>query len=543
MDVRELTGFPLIDSPERAASWPSGPTFRATNPATGLPLEPAFREADGALVDRAARMAATAFRVESAASTGVDSRAKTAGLLEAIAGSIESLGPALLARASEETALPIARFEGERARTIGQLRQFAALVREGSWVDAILDSGDPTRAPIPKPDLRRALQPIGPVAVFGASNFPLAFGVAGGDTAAALAAGNPVIAKGHPLHPGTNELVARAIVQAVRAAGFPDGWFSLLQGSTPALSLALVEHPAIEAVGFTGSLAVGRTLFDAAGRRPRPIPVYAEMGSANPLVILPGALSARGDTIARDLAASVTLGVGQFCTKPGLVFLLAPEAKAASAWLARFGETLQATSMGAMLSRGMRDRFCRAADERPSLAGVTELTAAAPAGDADGSSALRARAFATDIRSFLATPSLHEEMFGPGVLVVTVATLPELEVCLEAVGGALTGTLHADATDAPTLVTGVADALARRVGRLVWNGYPTGVEVAPAMMHGGPYPATTHAGSTSVGTTSIRRFARPLCFQNTPQALLPLALRDGNPLGIVRQLDGVLDRP
>ena len=504
--------------------------FRAVNPATGAELAPEFREADQALVDRALVAAEAAF--PACARTSPADRAR---LLRGIADRITALGPALLERAHQETALPPARLESERGRTVGQLRMFAALLEEGSWVEAIIDRGDPLRAPAPKPDLRRMLVPLGPVAVFAASNFPLAFSVAGGDTASALAAGCPVVCKAHPAHPGTAELVARAIGAAARGAGRPAGVFSLLHGWSHDVGLAMVRHPLTRAVGFTGSLRAGRALFDAAAVRPEPILVYAEMGSVNPVFLLPSALAHRAEAIAEGLAQSITLGVGQFCTNPGVVLAIRGEGfdRLRLALAGRIGTAGAGVMLYDRLSRSYAAGLARAQGR-----GATPLAAVAPdAGPTRAGPAL----LATDAAAFLADARLREEIFGPASLLVTAADGAELLRVAEALEGQLTASIHG--TEADLLAHApLVEVLRRKAGRLIFNGFPTGVEVGHAMQHGGPYPASTDARSTSVGATAILRFVRPVCYQDFPDAALPPALRNRNALGIWRRVNGELTK-
>ncbi|WP_437713038.1 aldehyde dehydrogenase (NADP(+)) [Sorangium sp. So ce448] len=488
--------------------------FFAHNAATGEQLG-AYRDATAAEIDAAARAAVAA--APAFAGLAPEIRAR---FLETAADELMALGDPLIQTAHRETGLPVARLEGERARTTGQLRLFAAVAREGSWVDARIDPALPDRKPLPRPDVRRMLRPIGPVAVFGASNFPLAFSVAGGDTASALAAGNPVVVKAHPAHPGTSDLAASALRSAVQKAGLPAGVFGMVHGASPEVSLALVRHEAIQAVGFTGSTRAGRALCDAAAARPRPIPVFAEMSSINPLVVLPGALRERRDAIAEGLASSCSLGVGQFCTKPGLVLGLAsPEWDAFSRSVA---DRARAVTPGVMLHAGIQQSFDRSVRE---LKGVEWLT---------DTGARVARVSAAD---FAREPHLAHEIFGPYTLLVTASDRGELLQLLGALEGQLTATLHGTADDLAA-AQDLVDVLSRVAGRLVFNGYPTGVEVSHAMHHGGPYPASSDARFTSVGTAAIFRFARPVCYQSCPTALLPLELRDENPLGISRLVDG-----
>ncbi len=501
-------------------------TFQAVNPATGQVLEPCFAEAIFAEVDQAAQ----AVRHAQLAVRELDPR-WPAHLLDVIALQIEELGDGLLEHAEAETALSRARLIGERARTCSQLRMFADIVREGSWVEAVIDTADPARQPLPKPDLRRMLVPRGPVAVFGASNFPFAFGACGGDTASALASGNPVLVKGHPSHPGTSELFAAAIGKALDKCNLPTGLFALLQGRQHELSASLVQHPLVQAVGFTGSHTAGRALFDLATQRETPIPVFAEMGSVNPIIILPAAIRERAEQIAKDLAASIVLGGGQFCTKPGIVLVVADEG---SPIIDLITQEIQSAPPATMLNRAIRDSFAERIATIASTRDVETLVVGQSSAYAGQSSAL----FIASAEVFLREPRLHSEAFGPGSLIVRCKTTDVAIECIESLDGNLTGTVHIGAGDDPALAKSIIRALEGNVGRVVVNGYPTGVEVGRAIMHGGPYPATTDSSTTSVGAAGIRRFVRPVAYQNTPQALLPLALRDDNPLGISRMING-----
>jgi alpha-ketoglutaric semialdehyde dehydrogenase len=518
-----LTGLHLIGGRWQA----SQQRFDATNPATGQTLTPGFSEATKPQADSAVEEAAKAFE---AMLQHPDPR-WPAALLDRVAGNIMELGDALLERAEAETALPRPRLVGERARTVGQLKMFADFVRDGSWVDATIDTADPNRQPMPKPDVRRMLRPRGPVVVFGASNFPFAFSTLGGDTASALAGGNPVIIKGHPSHPGTSEMFASAILGALESLDLPRGLFGLLQGRSYELSGWLVQHPAITAVGFTGSQKAGRALFDLAAKRPTPIPVYAEMGSLNPLVLTPAAIKERGEAIAKDLAGSILLGGGQFCTKPGLVLVPAD----AKPFVDSLSKNLAAASPVTMLNRGLRDSFLARVKEWSHVPGVTARATSAASGYASVSPSL----FQTSSDTFLREPRLREEAFGPAALVVEFKDVDDARRIVESVGGSLTGTVHTGSTDN---VSPLLHALETVVGRLIINGYPTGVEVTHAMVHGGPYPATTDPNSTSVGTAAIKRFVRMVAYQNVPDELLPAALKNGNPLAIVRMVNGKATR-
>jgi len=492
-----------------------------------------FEEATVADVNRAFEAAEAAF--EEFRRLPAERRA---GFLEAIAEEIEALGDELLSAANSETALPIAeRLIGERGRTMNQLKLFAALIREGSWVSARIDRAIPDRKPAPKPDIRRMLIPIGPVAVFSASNFPLAFSVAGGDSASALAAGCPVVLKAHPAHPATSELTAAAIVRAAKKTGIPPGVFSLLQSSRNEIAIEVVRHPLAKAVAFTGSLRAGRALFDAAARRPDPIPVYAEMGSSNPVFLLPGALKERGETIAQGMAASVSLGGGQFCTSPGLSFGIDDE------YLTRFSEKLSELMRQAitptMLHAGIAHSYEDAVGRWSKIDGVHTLRSTST-GDANKQQA-RPALFSTTVDTFERHPELGDELFGPSTLMVRCGSPEDLNAVARRLEGHLTATVHGTAEDL-VQYAGLVSILERKVGRLIFNGFPTGVEVCPSMQHGGPYPATTDSRTTSVGTDAILRFARPLAYQNFPESSLPLELQNQNPRGIWRLIDGRLSK-
>jgi NADP-dependent aldehyde dehydrogenase len=507
-------------------------TFRAANPATGRRLAPEFHEATREEVDRAANAAHAA--APALRKSPPHARAK---LLRAMAEQIMALGDALVMRVIEETALPRPRIEMERGRTCNQLKLFADVVEEGSWVDARIDHAQPDRQPIPKPDCRRMLIAIGPVVVFGASNFPLAFSVAGGDTASALAAGCPVICKGHPAHPGTGELVGRACDAAVKQCGLPPGTFSLIQGAGTDVGVWLVTHPAVKAVGFTGSQGGGRALFDHAARRPEPIPVYAEMGSTNPVFILPGALKERAETIAQGFVGSVTLGVGQFCTKPGMLFV--PDDPAGHLLIEKSAALLEAAAPGTMLHEGIRAGFRAGAAKLAAVPGVT--TRLSPRNVEGPGCAQRAMMFCTTVRHLLDRPEIGEEVFGPATIAVTTKSREEVLAAASALQGHLTATIHGTPQDLKEW-SDLVDVLQTKVGRIIFNGWPTGVEVTHAMHHGGPYPATTDCRVTSVGTAAILRWARPVCWQNFPNDALPPELQDDNPRKIWRRVEGQLTR-
>jgi alpha-ketoglutaric semialdehyde dehydrogenase len=503
-------------------------TLRAIDAVTRADLEPEFGLGGSAEVDRAALLAQAAFDTYRA--TTPEARA---AFLEAIAQNILDLGDELINRAHQESALPIARLQGERGRTVGQLRMFAQVVRSGHHLTATIDPAQPERKPAARVDLRLAKIPLGPVAVFGASNFPLAFSVAGGDTASALAAGAPVIVKAHSAHLGTSELVGQAIQKAVTDAGLPEGVFSLLIGAGRQLGEALVAHPAIKAVGFTGSRQGGLALVRIANARPEPIPVYAEMSSINPVFLLPAALAARAEKIGQDFVDSLTMGVGQFCTNPGLVVALdSPD-------LERFrkaaAEAVTKKGSATMLTPGIFEAYEKGVTALRGEAGVTPLGEGVQA--EAGTWGARPSLFATDASTFLASPALQDEIFGPSSLVIVARNVDELIAIAEHVEGQLTATLQIEAGD-DEIARRLLPVLERKVGRILANGFPTGVEVGYAMVHGGPFPATSNAAFTSVGASAIDRFLRPVAYQDLPDRLLPPALQDANPLNLWRLRDG-----
>jgi 2,5-dioxopentanoate dehydrogenase len=500
-----LTGKHLI-----AGDWVLGEATFRSSPAQGEALE--FSVGTPAHVDRAVRGAEAAF-----AAFGQTSREERAVFLERIADEIEARGPEITAIGTGETGLPAARLDGERGRTTGQLRLFAAHIRKGDYLDRRHDAALPDRKPLPRPDLKLVQRPIGPVAVFGASNFPLAFSTAGGDTASALAAGCPVVVKGHSAHPGTAEIVAQAIAAAIAALGLHPGIFSLIQGGRRDVGEALVQHPLIRAVGFTGSLAGGRALFDLCVRRPDPIPFFGELGSVNPTFLLPAALKARGGQIAAGWVGSLTQGAGQFCTNPGLVIAIdGPEIdafeRAAAAGLAGVAAQTMLTDGIAQAYRDGQARISAA----PGVTALVETESTARQANPN--------LYSVPSDAFRQTHALGEEVFGPLGLVVRARDEADLLALAAGVEGQLTCTLHLDAADHP-LAQRLLPVLERKAGRILANGFPTGVEVADAMVHGGPYPASTNFGATSVGTLSIRRWLRPVCYQNIPDDLLPADLR------------------
>lgn len=501
------------------------PCAQAVNPATGESLTPPYFGATPEEVDKALGLAAAAFP-SYANLTGKE----RAGFLRAIATHIEASVEHIAARGPQETGLPEARMRGETARTTGQLRMFAALIEEGSWVDARIERAQPDRTPVPKPDLRSMLRPLGPVAVFCASNFPLAFSVAGGDTAAALAAGCPVVVIAHASHPGVAEIIATAVIKAAHETGMPEGVFSLLYGGGRTVGQAVVKHPAIQAVGFTGSRAAGLALMATAAARPQPIPVYAEMSSVNPLVILPGALARGEAALAEAYYGSLTLGMGQFCTNPGLVFL--PDDQG-DAFLSRLAELLEAGNPGTMLNAAICQAYADATGGFESVPGVRVLARCkAAAGHGQGAPVV----FTAAIADFLKHHTLQGEMFGPAALIVR-GSLTEIKQAVAGLEGQLTASFFGSEEELAAHAD-LAQLLQQRAGRLIFNGFPTGVEVCSSMVHGGPFPATSDGRSTSVGTMAIHRFCRPVAWQAFPQAGLPAELRDDNPLAIRRMENG-----
>ncbi|WP_200627904.1 aldehyde dehydrogenase (NADP(+)) [Pseudomonas sp. LAM2023] len=491
---------------------------------TGEALPLAFAQATPEEVDAAAQAAEAAF----AEFNGMAPQ-RRAQFLDAIADQLDALDDTFIATVCRETALPAGRIQGERARTSNQMRLFANVLRRGDFLGARIDRAQPQRQPLPRPDLRQYRTGVGPVAVFGASNFPLAFSTAGGDTAAALAAGCPVVVKAHSGHMATAEQVAEAIERAVLATGMPAGVFNMIYGA--GVGEALVRHPAIQAVGFTGSLKGGRALCELAAARPQPIPVFAEMSSINPVLVLPAALQARGEQVAKELAGSVVLGCGQFCTNPGLVLGIAGEAF--SSFLTALGAQLADQPGQTMLNAGTLRSYTQGVQRLHQHPGVRHLAGAEQAGDQ-----AQAQLFQADVSLLLNGDALlQEEVFGPATVAVAVADEAELRRAVQALHGQLTATLIAEPQDLQRFAA-LVPVLQRKAGRLLVNGYPTGVEVCDAMVHGGPYPATSDARGTSVGTLAIDRFLRPVCYQDYPDALLPDALKNANPLGLQRLVDG-----
>lgn len=530
MSAREITGACFLGD---TATPGGGDEFHAVDPSNGERLTPAFRDASAPVVARACEAARSA--EDTFASTNGAARAS---FLRRVAAAIESLGDELLQRAHRETALPLARLANERARTLFQLETFAKAVEEGSWVDARIDRADAQRKPMPKPDLRAMLVPIGPVAVFGASNFPLAYSVAGGDTASALAVGCPVVVKAHPMHPGTSELVAGAILAAAHAAGMPDGVFSMVHGRSHEVGRTLVGHPAIAAVGFTGSQAGGSALCRFAAARERPIPVFAEMGSVNPVFVLPRAMAQRGPAIAQAVATSALTACGQFCTSPGMTVFC--DGEGADSFVQAMAAAISASVPGTLVHGDIRANFDRAISAIAESPGV-RLLAESGGAVANEATAGRARVFVTDAESVLRSSRLREEVYGPASLLVRCRDAAEMQRIAESMPGHLTATVHGDEHDL-RVHSALLVALRKRVGRIVHDGVPTGVEVCAAMQHGGPWPASSDSRFTAVGARAMLRWARTVSWQDAPQATLPPALADGNPLGIWRTVDGQLGR-
>ncbi|TFW27574.1 aldehyde dehydrogenase (NADP(+)) [Massilia horti] len=521
----QITGEMLIG--QRAVRGSAG-SLRAVNPALEAEMEPAFGLATTADVELACTLAEQAFDVY----RNIDLE-KRAVFLETIADRIMAIGPALIERATQESGLPVARLEGERGRTCNQLRLFAKVVRDGYFLDATLDSALPERTP-PRPDLRLQKIGLGPVVVFGASNFPLAFSVAGGDTASSLAAGCPVIVKAHSAHPGTSELVGRAVQQAARDCGMPEGVFSMIFGDGRNVGQALVSNPAIKAVGFTGSRQGGVALMKTAASRHEPIPVYAEMSSVNPVFMLPGALQQGGAGLAQAFVDSLTLGVGQFCTNPGLVLGLA--GGEFDQFVGDAVAALAGKGAGTMLTPGIHKAYTGGIERLDGIDGVTLLGR----GKAEGAGcAAQAAIYLCEAQAYLANAALGDEIFGPASLFVRCRDEAELLQVARHVEGQLTATVHATSSDRE-LAANLLPVLERKAGRILFNGFPTGVEVAHAMVHGGPFPATSDSRTTSVGASAIDRFLRPVCYQNVPADLLPPALQDANPLHLARLVDGEL---
>ncbi|WP_022683019.1 aldehyde dehydrogenase (NADP(+)) [Sphingobium bisphenolivorans] len=520
-----FNGAILIGAGERRGGEP----FHAVDPSTGAKGEVAFSSATPADVAEACALAEAAF--ESFSTLSPDARA---GFMEAVADQIMGIGDLLIETAMAESGLPRARLEGERGRTVGQLRLFASYVRLGDWLDATVDRALPERQPLPRADLRRVNHSVGPVAVFGASNFPLAFSVAGGDTASAFAAGSPVVVKGHAAHPGTGELVARAIQAAVKACGLHEGAFSYLPGNDYALGGALVSDPRIKAVGFTGSRGGGTALMKIAAERAEPIPVYAEMSSINPVVLLPGALAARAEALGTAFVGSLTMGSGQFCTNPGLVIAL--DGPDLDKFVAAAAEALSGAQAQVMLTPGIHAAYEKGVAALLGAEGVTTIGRGVAGEGHRGQAAF----FSVDSAAFRSNPVFAEEVFGSSSVLIKCSSIDEVIATIAGLEGQLTATLQigeGDEGDAAKLLP----TLSRKVGRILTNGWPTGVEVTHAMIHGGPYPSTSDGRSTSVGTLAMMRFLRPVCYQDVPDTLLPPALQESNPWGLTRRIEGKLE--
>jgi len=522
----DLHGQQLIGSQTSAES---SETFQSFNPATNETLPTHFHEATSDEIDQALQLAAKAF--DKFRNTTPEQRTL---FLETLADEIDALGDQFIEQAQAETGLPRPRCEGERGRATNQTRQFAELLREGSWVDARVDLPNPERQPLPKPDVRSMMLPIGPVVVFGASNFPIAISVLGADTVSALAAGCPVVVKAHPAHPGTCELAARAVLSAIEKCGLPEGTFSLIHGRTNDTGLSLVRHPATQAVAFTGSLGGGRALADAAAARPNPIPVYAEMGSVNPIFLLPGALKERASQIGADFIQSVTLGVGQFCTCPGLVFGI--DSDDLSTFTSAAAEHAQNSPPATMLHPGIYESFWKGVNAIEALEGFSLVGQSSDKAEPEKNHAA-CSIFETNSSALRDNPQLYDEVFGPISTITKCQSTSELEQFASQLEGSLTASVHGTAEDLAEH-TDLIRILETKVGRLIFNGYPTGIEVCHAMHHGGPYPSASHSHFTSIGTRCIYRFVRPVCYQGWPQEALPLELQDSNPSGIWRLVDG-----
>ena len=501
----------------------SANSFTGIEAATGKPLEGDFPITPLDQIDEACALAAAAF--DTYRETTPEARAT---FLEAIAAALEARAEPIVARAMLETGLPQGRLNGELGRTTGQLRMFAKILREGDWAGAIIEPALPERQPLPRPDLRARQIAVGPVAVFGASNFPLAFSVAGGDTASALAAGCPVVVKAHPAHPGTSLLAGEAIAAAVANSGLPEGVFSLVQGLGNDIGTALVANPHIKAVGFTGSRGGGLALMSVAASRPEPIPVYAEMSSINPVLLFPAALAARAEELGRAYVGSLSLFAGQFCTNPGVVVAL--DSPDLDRFLGAASEALRAVAPQVMLTGGIAAAYAKGIEALSSADGVAVLAAGA-----DGSAQCgAARLLSVDADDLLSNPALTHEVFGPSSLVIRCKDADQVVEVLEGLEGQLTATLHLDEADYG-LAAPLLPILERKAGRILANGWPTGVEVSRSMVHGGPFPATSDPRTTSVGGMAIHRFLRPVCYQALPDALLPAALKADNPLGLPRR--------
>ena len=506
-------------------------TYKTFNPELNRENDTVFTEATSEEIDNAVNLASEAFKTYRTVSGK-----RKAEFLNAIADEILALDEELIQTYCSESGLPEGRAKGERGRTVFQLRSFADLVSEGSWVDATIDTAIPDREPLPKSDIRKLNIPLGPVVVFGASNFPLAYSTAGGDTAAALAAGCPVIVKSHPMHAGTGELIASAIIKAAEKTGMPNGVFSNLNSSGIEVGQQLVSHPKVKAVGFTGSIRGGRALLDLAAKREEPIPVFAEMGSINPVILLPKALENNADSLATTYANSITLGTGQFCTNPGLI--LGIKSDGLTNFVNSLADKIVEINPSCMLHPNIIGAYENNKAKAVSQQGITIVANYVKEVQAN---------YATQIvttvegKTFLENPTLHQEVFGPYSIVVQCENKEQLEEIISSLEGQLTGTVISDDNEAANYPT-IIDALQNRVGRIIFNGVPTGVEVCPSMVHGGPYPASTDSRFTAVGVNSIKRWVRPFSYQDWPNNLLPDELKNENPLQILRSVNGILTK-
>lgn len=506
-----------------------GGTYQAIDPSSASVLGPIMSKATKSQVE----IAVAAAHRDSLSFAKMPA-AQRASFLRECAAQIEVLGDELLTRISQETGYPKGRAESERNRTCQQLRMFATSLDAGEFVDARIDTAQPDRKPVPKPDLRFMQQAIGPVVVFSVSNFPLAYSIAGGDTASALAAGCPVLAKGHSSHPGTAELVARAIVNAIEICKMPKGIFSFLMGDDAEVGATLVQASAVKAVGFTGSIAGGTALMKLANARPEPIPVFAEMGSINPVILLPELLKTQAATVAKGFVASLTLGTGQFCVNPGLVIGL--DGDGLNEFIKAVQTELSDISAGVMLNERICTAYTSGIEHFTQVPGV-EILAQGQANSVTAGFRAQAYLLGTSGKNFIAQQTIHEEIFGPVSLLVKCNSIEEIQQVIEVLGGQLTGTLQGT-RDELQHHSALVDLLSRKVGRVIINGFPTGVEVCPSMVHGGPFPASSDTRFTAVGTAAIQRFQRPVCYQNFPDSLLPDALKNSNPLKLTRQVNG-----
>jgi len=505
----------------------SGTEFCAVNPATTEAMEPIFASSNTQDIDQACQLANDCF--DAYRNLPLQQRAN---FLETIGEEILALGDELVQRAMAETGLPQARIEGERGRTISQLSLFANVVRSGHWLDTRIDPAMPDREPLPRSDLRSRQIPLGPVAIFGASNFPLAFSVAGGDTASALAAGCPVVVKAHSAHPGTSELAGKAIINAAKKCVLPEGVFSLIFDAGHEMGAKLVAHPLIKAVGFTGSRAGGLALIDIAAKRREPIPVYAEMSSINPVFLLPNELQTNAKTLAIAFIGSLTMGAGQFCTNPGLVIGLGGDDLQVFKEEALVAMTEAPTQT--MLTSGIHSAYSKGVTTLSDNAGTTEIAEGLASNDPNQ---CQAKLFATSAAKFLKDQQLNNEVFGSAALIVECKSTDEMIAVAQQLEGQLTATLQLNEKDAE-LAHELLPILERKAGRVLCNGYPTGVEVCHAMVHGGPFPATSDSRTTSVGSAAISRFLRPVCYQDIPDWLLPTELKNDNSLGLAQLIDG-----